>query len=138
MRVKKRLSKSSLFLLELISSVLIFTACAIVCIYIFISGSTLSNQASNNEHALMHVVNLKECYQTVNTLDDLQALYKDAIIDEHSFTLTNILNEDTNKTGTLTLVEKTSNNLIQAHIEYVLEDGTILYSLDSIKEVDHE
>ena len=138
MRVKKRLSKSSLFLLELIFSVLIFTACAIVCIYIFISGSTLSNQASNNEHALMHVVNLKECYQTVNTLDELQDLYKDAIIDKHSFTQSNIYNEDTKKTGTLTLVEKNSDNLLQAHIEYVLEDGTILYSLDSIKEVDHE
>lgn len=55
-------SKSSLFLMELIISILFFSLASTVCIQMFAKSHTLSKQTVDENHAMIQAQNLAECF----------------------------------------------------------------------------
>lgn len=66
-------SKASLFLMEIMMSILFFTIAAVVCIQLFVKAHTLNNQTENLANATMIAQNISECFlssQDNNSIDE--------------------------------------------------------------------
>lgn len=62
----KRSSKSSLFLMELIMSILFFSLAAAVCVQLFVTSHTLSKSSVELNHAVVECESLAEYLQGTN------------------------------------------------------------------------
>lgn len=65
-------SKSALFLMEMIISILFFSLASAVCIQIFAKAHTLSRRTVNQNHAVTQAQNLAECFLALD--GDLQQI----------------------------------------------------------------
>lgn len=64
--MRKTKSKSSLFLMELIIAILIFSLCAAVCMQVFAAAKKASNQSSELSHAVMCAQSVVETYKAAS------------------------------------------------------------------------
>lgn len=64
--MRKTKSKSSLFLMELIIAILIFSVCAAVCMQVFAAAKRASNQSSELSHAVMCAQSAVETYKAAS------------------------------------------------------------------------
>lgn len=64
-----RHSKASLFLMEIMISILFFSITATVCIQLFVKAHTLNNKTEDLAHASVIAQNLSECYLNGNPSD---------------------------------------------------------------------
>lgn len=81
-------SKTSLFLMELIISILFFSIASAVCIQLFVRSHLLSNQTIDTNHAVMWSENIAELFMASNgDFDQLTAILSDTegISDMQSF-----------------------------------------------------
>ncbi len=65
---------SSLFLMELIIAILMFSLCAAVCINIFVRAHNIKNESYNLTMAVMHTSNMAEIFSST---EDFDALFED-------------------------------------------------------------
>lgn len=87
-------SKSALFLMELIISILFFSVASTVCIQLFAKSHLLSKQTVNENHAIIHAQNLAECYlATEGDIEQLKSIFTAAMQDSSENTITLLFDE---------------------------------------------
>jgi|GEM_PF-1000603 len=74
MNDQTHISRSALFLMELISAILIFSIAAAVCVRLFARAHTLSEQASEQTGAVRAVTTAAEAVRAAETIEDAFAL----------------------------------------------------------------
>lgn len=88
-----RTSKTSLFLLELIISILFFSLSAAVCVQLFVKAHQISEKSVDESHAVMWAESLAEAFSSCNgdfedtctTMENLGPAYYDS--SSHTLTL---------------------------------------------------
>ena len=119
---KPKASSSSLFLMELILSILIFALASAVCVSFFVRSHTLSVQAQQMNQAVQSVDQAAELIRGSTSAEDLEQQLQQAYPNIVSFGsldagLTYTVTEDS--TGnTLTIVLKQDGRLVDAGISY--------------------
>ena len=92
--MKTQHSKASLFLMELIISLLFFSLASTVCVRLFINAHTLSSNTQNLNYAVTQANNLAECFIHYNgNLENMQSLFENCSINE-SCTILTVMDED--------------------------------------------
>ena len=75
----KNSSKSGIFLMELILSILFFSIAAAVCVKLFVTAHRLSDQSVNLNHAVSMAESIAEAFYGCNgNAGELEALFPDA------------------------------------------------------------
>lgn len=83
-RYKK--SKTSLFLMELVITILFFSICAAVCMQLFVRTHVLGQKTQELNHAVCEAQGFAEVMRGTNgELDDIIAYYPNAVSDGESF-----------------------------------------------------
>lgn len=83
---KYRKSKTSLFLMELVITILFFSMSAAVCMQLFVKSHILGQQTQELNHAVCEAQGFAEVMRgTDGTLEEIVALYPDAITDGETF-----------------------------------------------------
>ncbi len=81
----KNSSKSGIFLMELILSILFFSIAAAVCVKLFVTAHRLSDQSVNLNHAVSMAESIAEAFYGCNgNAGELEALFPDAGMDEQT------------------------------------------------------
>lgn len=76
-------SKSALFLMELIITILFFSLASAVCIQLFAKSHLLSKQTVNENHAVIQAQNLAECFlATEGDMEQLRELFPASATDD--------------------------------------------------------
>ena len=89
----KNSSKSGIFLMELILSILFFSIAAAVCVKLFVTAHRLSDQSVNLNHAVAMAESIAEAFYGCNgNVGELETLFPDAGMDEQ--TMLSINNTD--------------------------------------------
>lgn len=92
-------SKTSLFLMELIISILFFSLAATVCIQLFVHSHTLSRETVNMNNAIIETQNITEIYYSndgnIENIPDYYA-YSDLISESGRNTVTVFFDNDWN------------------------------------------
>ena len=89
----KNSSKSGIFLMELILSILFFSIAAAVCVKLFVTAHRLSDQSVNLNHAVAMAESIAEAFYGCNgNVGELETLFPDAGMDEQ--TMLTIYNTD--------------------------------------------
>jgi len=79
----KNSSKSGIFLMELILSILFFSIAAAVCVKLFVTSHQLSDQSVNLNHAVAMAESIAEAFYGCNgNAGELEILFPDAQMDE--------------------------------------------------------
>ena len=79
----KNSSKSGIFLMELILSILFFSIAAAVCVKLFVTAHRLSDQSVNLNHAVAMAESIAEAFYGCNgNAGELEALFPDARMDQ--------------------------------------------------------
>ena len=79
----KNSSKSGIFLMELILSILFFSIAAAVCVKLFVTSHQLSDQSVNLNHAVAMAESIAEAFYGCNgNAGELEALFPDARMDQ--------------------------------------------------------
>ena len=91
----KNSSKSGLFLMELILSILFFSIAAAVCVKLFVTSHQLSDQSVSLNHAVAMAESIAEAFYGCNgNAGELETLFPEAGIDQNDeqtiFTVNNI------------------------------------------------
>lgn len=93
-------SKTGLFLMELIISVLFFSLAGAICIQLFVQSHMLSNKSVNLKHSVLWVQNTAEIFYGCNgDIHQMAELLNDCLLDEKGIgwgTLTILFDEDFN------------------------------------------
>lgn len=75
-------SKTSLFLMELIIVILLFSISGAVCAQMFFKSNMMNKSNSNLSHANVQIQNLAETYLGLDgNIEDLQSLFPNALVD---------------------------------------------------------
>lgn len=125
---KPKASSSSLFLMELILSILIFALASAVCVSFFVRSHTLSVQAQQMNQAVQSVDQAAELIRGSASTEDLEQQLQQAypnVVSSGSLDagLTYTVTEDS--TGnTLTIVLKQDGRLVDAGISYRNAEST--------------
>lgn len=81
----KNSSKSGIFLMELILSILFFSIAAAVCVKLFVTAHRLSDQSVNLNHAVSMAESIAEAFYGCNgNAGELETLFPDAGMDEQT------------------------------------------------------
>lgn len=81
----KNSSKSGIFLMELILSILFFSIAAAVCVKLFVTAHRLSDQSVNLNHAVAMAESVAEAFYGCNgNVGELETLFPDAGMDEQT------------------------------------------------------
>lgn len=81
----KNSSKSGIFLMELILSILFFSIAAAVCVKLFVTAHRLSDQSVNLNHAVAMAESIAEAFYGCNgNVGELETLFPDAGMDEQT------------------------------------------------------
>ena len=81
----KNSSKSGIFLMELILSILFFSIAAAVCVKLFVTAHRLSDQSVNLHHAVAMAESIAEAFYGCNgNVGELETLFPDAGMDEQT------------------------------------------------------
>ncbi len=81
----KNSSKSGIFLMELILSILFFSIAAAVCVKLFVTAHRLSDQSVNLNHAVSMAESIAEAFYGCNgNVGELETLFPDAGMDEQT------------------------------------------------------
>ncbi len=81
----KNSSKSGIFLMELILSILFFSIAAAVCVKLFVTAHRLGDQSVNLNHAVSMAESIAEAFYGCNgNAGELEALFPDAGMDEQT------------------------------------------------------
>ena len=81
----KNSSKSGIFLMELILSILFFSIAAAVCVKLFVTAHRLSDQSVNLNHAVAMAESSAEAFYGCNgNVGELETLFPDAGMDEQT------------------------------------------------------
>lgn len=81
----KNSSKSGIFLMELILSILFFSIAAAVCVKLFVTAHRLSDQSVNLNHAVAMAESIAEAFYGCNgNAGELETLFPDAGMDEQT------------------------------------------------------
>ena len=81
----KNSSKSGIFLMELILSILSFSIAAAVCVKLFVTAHRLSDQSVNLNHAVAMAESIAEAFYGCNgNVGELETLFPDAGMDEQT------------------------------------------------------
>lgn len=81
----KNSSKSGIFLMELILSILFFSIAAAVCVKLFVTAHRLSDQSVNLNHAVSMAESIAEAFYGCNgNAGELENLFPDAGMDEQT------------------------------------------------------
>lgn len=76
-------SKSGIFLMELILSILFFSIAAAVCVKLFVTSHQLSDQSVNLNHAVAMAESIAEAFYGCNgNAGELETLFPDARMDQ--------------------------------------------------------
>lgn len=136
----KNTSKSGIFLMELILSILFFSIAAAVCVKLFVTAHRLSDQSVNLNHAVAMAESIAEAFYGCNgNAGELEALFPDARMDQtDKQTMLTINNVDQglgafvkiNESGELTACEIRIGSLQQ--VKAYQEQGT---EFDSVYEL---
>ena len=91
----KNSSKSGIFLMELILSILFFSIAAAVCVKLFVTSHQLSDQSVNLNHAVAMAESIAEAFYGCNgNAGELESLFPDARMDQIDeqtiFTINNV------------------------------------------------
>ena len=79
----KNSSKSGIFLMELILSILFFSIAAAVCVKLFVTSHQLSDQSVNLNHAVAMAESIAEAFYGCNgNAGELESLFPDARMDQ--------------------------------------------------------
>ena len=79
----KNSSKSGIFLMELILSILFFSIAAAVCVKLFVTAHRLSDQSVNLNHAVAMAESIAEAFYGCNgNVRELETLFPDAGMDQ--------------------------------------------------------
>lgn len=79
----KNSSKSGIFLMELILSILFFSIAAAVCVKLFVTAHRLSGQSVNLNHAVAMAESIAEAFYGCNgNVRELETLFPDAGMDQ--------------------------------------------------------
>ncbi len=77
---------SSLFLMELIIAILMFSLCAAVCINIFIRAHSIKNNSYDLTMAVMHTSNMAEIFSNSSNFEELFEVQYDSLSIQNSDT----------------------------------------------------
>lgn len=132
-------SKSSLFLMELIITILFFSLASAICIQLFAKSHLLSKQTVNENQAVIHAQSLAECFlATDGDMQTLRELFPSATTDSAEDTIILMFDTDwkecdiANACYTATLISNPEKDgLITADITIAPYDSSIdsIYSL---------
>ena len=91
----KNSSKSGIFLMELILSILFFSIAAAVCVKLFVTSHQLSDQSVNLNYAVAMTESIAEAFYGCNgNVGELESLFPDARMDQIDeqtiFTINNV------------------------------------------------
>lgn len=91
----KNSSKSGIFLMELILSILFFSIAAAVCVKLFVTAHRLSDQSVNLNHAVAMAESIAEAFYGCNgNVGELETLFPDAGMDEQTMLTINNTDQD--------------------------------------------
>lgn len=82
----KNSRRSSLFLIELMISILFFSLCATVCMQFFAKSRLISDNSTTLEHAILQAQSAAEAFESGNgTMDDLKSAFPMGIASDDTF-----------------------------------------------------
>jgi type II secretory pathway component PulJ len=128
-------NKSGIFLLELLLSILLFAVASTVCIQIFATSHSLSDEAKRLDHSVSLAESIASCIQSgITTPEDLQKLYPQGTCSENSLTLyldrTGTVLPDESESYCLFTVTFGNHNPVTADINMTqIADGRELFAL---------
>ncbi|MCR5000957.1 MAG: hypothetical protein K6A71_04085 [Lachnospiraceae bacterium] len=133
-------SRSSLFLMEMIVTILFFSLAAAVCVKCFVSAHMMGKETYELNHAIAIATGYAEVMRgTDGDIDSIQAVYPDSVKGDDSYLMLFYDSEFNPCDPDLAVyagdVTLTPNGAIQnMHVKIVrVEDSTIIYELDATK-----
>ena len=133
-------SRSSLFLMEMIVTILFFSLAAAVCVKCFVSAHMMGKETYELNHAIAIATGYAEVMRgTDGDIDSIQAVYPDSVKGDGSYLMLFYDSEFNPCDPDLAVyagdVTLTPNGAIQnMHVKIVrVEDSTIIYELDATK-----
>lgn len=88
-------SKSGLFLMELIISILFFSLASAVCIRLFAHSHIISRETVNQNNAITHAQNMAECwYASEGNMETMQTQLDNSILSDDGMSIFLIFDED--------------------------------------------
>lgn len=89
--MKRKVSASGIFLLELIMAILIFAAAASICVSVFVKAHTMNTEAKTLNQAVTSAGSMAELIRGSGSLEEIEnnvhSLFPDAVITEESESL---------------------------------------------------
>lgn len=137
----KNKSRTSLVLMELIITILLFSISSAVCVKLFVQAHIITNKTEELNHAVEKSQSFAEIFRAANgNIDSLFAIYDDAVTDGKSYMQVYYdsefieTTEPANASYVCNIKVKIENKLSYITIQFVrLKDQNEIYLLDATK-----